>query len=80
MWGGLAISRRRDWRFAAWVAGFLAFYLGVSSAVFPNASSSLGLVGGALVAIWAFTFVAMTERVRGGQLDTSDTIEESAVR
>jgi ABC-type uncharacterized transport system permease subunit len=48
--------------------------------MFPDASSSLGLVGGVFVAIWAITFVAMTERVRGGLLTESGAIEESAVR
>jgi hypothetical protein len=80
VWGGLAVFRRRDWRFAAWITGFVAVYLGVSSVMFPDASSSLGLVGGVFVAIWAITFVAMTERVRGGLLTESGAIEESAVR
>lgn len=79
-WGGLAVFRRRDWRFATWAAGVLAFYLGVSSAVFPDASSSLGLVGGVLVAIWAIAFVAMTERVRGTQIDEAGAFAEAAGR
>lgn len=78
--GGLAVFRRRDWRFATWAAGFVALYLGVSSAVFPDASSSLGLVGGVLVAAWAIAFVAMAERVRGGLLTEAGAIGEAAVR
>lgn len=80
IWGGLAIFRRRDWRFATWAAGFLALYRGVSSVIFPKASSSLGLVGGVLVAAWAIAFVAMTERVRGSLLTEVGAIKESAVR
>jgi hypothetical protein len=77
VWGGLAVFRRRDWRFATWAAGVLAFYLGLSSAVFPDASSSLGLVGGVLVAIWAIAFDAMTERVRGTQIDEVGSFAEA---
>lgn len=80
VWGGLAVFRQRDWRYAAWAAGFIALYLGVSSAVFPDASSSLGLVGGVLVAAWAIALVALTERVRGGLLNEAGDIEESGVR
>ena len=80
VWGGLAVFRRRDWRFAAWMSGFVALYLGVSSAAFPDATSSLGLVGGVLVTAWAVAFVAMTERARGGEPDTSGTIEKKPVR
>ncbi len=80
VWGGLAVFRRRDWRFAAWISGFVALYLGVSSAVFPDASSSLGSVSGLLIAIWAITFVATTERVRGGQIEESGATEKSRGR
>jgi hypothetical protein len=78
--GGLAVFRRRDWRFATWMTGFVALYLGVGSAVFPDTGSSLGLVGGVVVAVWAITFIAMTERVRGAQIDESGGIEETAGR
>lgn len=72
--GGLAVFRRRDWRFAAWATGFVGLYLGVGSAVFPAASSSLGLAGGVLVAVWAIAFVGVTERVRGGELEPTGAL------
>ena len=80
VWSGMAVFRRRDWRFATWAAGVVALFLGVGSAMFPTASSSLGLVGGVLIAAWAIAFVAMTERVRGGLLTESGGIEEPAAR
>ena len=80
MWGGLAVFRRRDWRFAAWVSGFVGLYLGVGSAVFPDASSSLGLIGGVSVAAWAVAFVVMAERTRGRLRHGGGAIEESATR
>lgn len=70
--GGLAIFRRHDWRFVTWEAGNLALSRGASSAGFPDASSSLGLVGGVLVAAWAI--VAMNERARGGLLNEAGAI------
>lgn len=73
---GLGTFRRRDWRFATWSAGFVALYIGASSAVFPAVPSSLGLVGGLLVAVWAVAFVATNERARGGIRAAPDPVEE----
>lgn len=64
--GALAVVRVRDWRFAAWLAGALAAFVGVASAVFPTMESSLGLAGGALLVLWAVAFVASVEFVRRG--------------
>lgn len=78
--GGLAVFRRRDWRFAAWSAGFVALYIGASSAVFPSAESSLGMLGGVLVAVWALAFVGLVERERGALIGGPTAVEESAAR
>lgn len=78
--GGLAVFRQRDWRFAAWSAGFVAIYIGASSAVFPSAASSLGLVGGVLVAVWAVAFVGLVERTRGEFIGEPSPVEESTAR
>ena len=59
--GGLAVFRERDWRFATWVAGLLAGFMGIASIGFPNESSSLGLLGGAALFVWALAFVASVE-------------------
>lgn len=79
--GALATVRRRDWRFAAWSAGFVALYLGLSSVVFPDVASSLGPIAGAFVALWAVAFVGTTERVRGRMVAGEPAaIEEPAIR
>jgi membrane-bound metal-dependent hydrolase YbcI (DUF457 family) len=62
--GGLAVVRRRDWRFAAWSAGLIAAFLGLASVAYPASDSSLGTVGGALLALWAVAFVAAVEAAR----------------
>lgn len=62
--GGLAVFRERDWRFAAWSAGLTAAVLGVVSVAYPAIESSLGLVGGSLLVLWAIAFVAAVEYVR----------------
>lgn len=63
--GGLAVVRRRDWRFAAWGAAALAVYLGASSIAFPDLASSAGPVWGALAMGWALVFVVAVEVIRG---------------
>lgn len=61
---GFAVARERDWRFAAWSAGVTAGYLGVISMAYPGTESSLGLLGGSLLVLWAIAFVATVEYVR----------------
>lgn len=58
--GVFAISRRRDWRFAAWSAGAVAVLLGAASVRF-DVASSLGPVWGGLLVLWAVAFVAGVE-------------------
>lgn len=62
--GGLAVFRERDWRFATWLAGLLAGFIGIASMGFPNEPSSLGLLGGAALFLWALAFVASVEYTR----------------
>jgi carbon monoxide dehydrogenase subunit G len=62
--GGLAVVRRRDWRFAAWGAGLLAVYLGASSFAFPDLPSSVGPFWGGLTVAWGLVFVAASEVTR----------------
>lgn len=70
--GALAVVRRRDWRFAAWNAGLMAAIVGVFSIGFPAVPSSLGVIGGALLVLWAVAFVAAVEAVRRRSLDFED--------
>jgi hypothetical protein len=62
---GLLASLRPDgWRLTAWVAGLLPVLLGLTSLVYRDESSSLGL-GWALAAIaWGAVFIAAAERTK----------------
>jgi uncharacterized protein YjeT (DUF2065 family) len=59
--GLLASFRPKDWRLAAWVAGFLPMVLGLVSVVLPNAESSLGLGWGLAAIVWGIVFIASAE-------------------
>jgi len=62
---GLLASLRPDgWRLTAWVAGLLPVLLGLTSLVYRDESSSLGL-GWALATIgWGVVFIAAAERTK----------------
>lgn len=62
--GAMAVFRQRDRRFATWFAGLMAAYIGLASIAYPTNPSSVGLVGGALLFLWAVAFVAGVEYVR----------------
>jgi hypothetical protein len=62
--GGLAVFRKRDWRYPTWLAGLLAGFIGVLSIAYPTFASSVGTLGGALLFIWALAFVAGVEYTR----------------
>ena len=63
---GLLASLRPDgWRLSAWVAGLLPALLGLASLVFPDASSSLGLVWALAAIAWGAVFVAAAELTKG---------------
>jgi uncharacterized cupredoxin-like copper-binding protein len=63
---GLLASLRPDgWRLTAWVAGLLPALLGLASVVFPDASSSLGLVWAVAAIAWGVVFVGAAELTKG---------------
>lgn len=52
------------WRFPVYSAGFLLFVIGAGSVLYPGAEqgSSLGVLPGLLVILWAFLLVGLVER------------------
>lgn len=57
---GLLASLRPDgWRLTAWVAGLLPALLGVTSMLYPDATSSLGPAWSFAAIAWGVTFVAV---------------------
>jgi uncharacterized membrane-anchored protein YitT (DUF2179 family) len=74
--GALAVFRQRDWRFATWSAGLIAAFVGLASIAYPASVSSLGLVGGGLLVIWAVAFVAVIEYVRRTSEEVPKTRDE----
>lgn len=77
---GLLASLRPDgWRLTAWVAGLLPVLRGLTSVVFPDVASSLGLVWALAAIAWGVVFVAAAELTRATHmadpslnLDTGD--------
>jgi hypothetical protein len=68
---GLLASLRSDgWRLTAWVAGLLAALLGITSVVYPDATSSLGLPWALAVIAWGAAFVAAAELTKNTQHPT----------
>lgn len=68
---GLLASLRPDgWRVTAWVAGLLPAMLGVTSMIYPEASSSLGLVWALAAIAWGAVFVAAAELTKGAKRPT----------
>lgn len=62
--GVLASLRPDGWRLAAWVAGLLPALLGVTSLLYPDSSSSLGLVWALAAIAWGVVFVVAAELTR----------------
>jgi len=59
---GLLASVRPDgWRLTAWVAGLLPAFLGLTSVMYPDASSSLDPVWALVAIAWGAVFVAAAE-------------------
>jgi putative effector of murein hydrolase LrgA (UPF0299 family) len=68
---GLLASLRPDgWRLTAWVAGLLPLLLGVTSVIYPDASSSLGLVWAVAAIAWGVVFVAAAELTKEAEFPT----------
>jgi hypothetical protein len=75
--GALAVFRQRDWRFATWSAGLIAAFVGLASIAYPASASSLGLVGGGLLVLWAVAFVAVIEFVRRTSVEVPKSRDET---
>ena len=56
--GLVASVRPAGWRLTAWVAGCLAVLLGVTSLVFPDNDSSLGVIWSLVAIGWGVAFIA----------------------
>lgn len=56
--------RGMHWRFPIYTAGLFLFVLGVSSIRYPGAEqgSSLGVIGGVVVTLWAIVLIVIAER------------------
>ena len=52
-------------RVTAWMAGLSALSMGAASVVFPDQTSSLGIVWGAALAAWGLAFIVTSERAGG---------------
>jgi hypothetical protein len=65
--GLLASLRPQGWRLTAWVAGILPALLGLASVVYPEVSSSLGLIWSLAAIAWGVAFVAAAELTRRGR-------------
>ena len=59
--GLLASFKTVGWRIPAWGAGFLAIVFGLTSVVFPEQSSSVGLLWGILAIVWGLIFIGVAE-------------------
>lgn len=62
--GVLASLRPVGWRLPAWVAGLLPCLLGVTSLLYPDSSSSLGLIWALAAISWGAVFVVASELTR----------------
>jgi hypothetical protein len=68
---GLLASLRPDgWWLPAWVAGLLPVLLGVASVIYPDASSSLGVVWAVAAITWGVAFVATAALTKDPDLPT----------
>lgn len=66
----LASLRPDGWRLTAWVAGLLPTMLGVTSMMYPEARSSLGLVWALAAIAWGAGFVAAAELTKDAKRPT----------
>ena len=62
--GLLASLRPGGWRPVAWATGLLPTLLGITSVIYPDATSSLGLPWALAAMAWGVAFVAMAELAR----------------
>jgi hypothetical protein len=71
--GFLASLRPDGWRLTAWVAGLLPLLLGLTSMVYPDATSSLSPLWSVAGLAWGFAFVAAAEVSRSIPVAERDT-------
>ncbi|MDX1745145.1 MAG: hypothetical protein R3324_04345, partial [Halobacteriales archaeon] len=76
--GALAVLRERDRRYATWSTGLIAVFLGLVSVRYPASESSLGVIGGVLLVLWAVPFVAVILSRRRGAPELRQPIDEPA--
>ena len=68
---GLLASLRPDgWRITAWIAGLLPVLFGVTSVMYPDVSSGLGLAWALAAIAWGLVFVAAAELTKDAELPT----------
>jgi hypothetical protein len=65
--GALASLRPDGWRLTAWVAGLLPAFLGLTSLLYPDTSSSLDLVWAFAAIAWGAIFLVAAEVSKGAQ-------------
>lgn len=70
--GLVAALRVPGWRLAAWSAAGLAGALGVTSALLPNAASSLEVAGGVASTAWGIAVILIRLEAAGRVSATSD--------
>lgn len=68
---GLLSSLRPDgWRLTAWVTGLLPALLGLTSIIYPDASSSLDLIWALAAIAWGVAFIAWAELTKDAKVPT----------
>lgn len=65
--GVLASLRPDGWRLAAWVTGLLPTLLGLTSLMYPDATSSLGMVWALAAIAWGAMFVTAAELTKDAE-------------
>lgn len=79
--GALAVARVRDWRYATWSTGSVAAFIGLVSVVYPTVESSVGVIGGSLLVLWAVAFVAGVEYTRRSYgVSPAESVDEAATK
>jgi hypothetical protein len=62
--GLLASQQPEGWRLTAWVAGILPVLLGLTSLVYPDVDSRLGVFWAVAAIAWGVVFIAVAERTK----------------
>lgn len=81
--GLLASLRSSGWRLTSWVTGLLPVLLGLTSLIYPNVTSSLGLFWALAAIAWGVVFIAtaeLTKNTKGPTLPRSRRIRSRSAR